>query len=76
MTVENRIFFTHLYCECAFVARSEHAPSAVCPALQYFPALSHKRQDFREEKEVIEHKMRVLTFIYNFRLNFSRSEEN
>jgi len=25
-------------------------PSVACPALQYFPTLSHKRHDFRKRK--------------------------
>jgi len=29
--------------------------SVACPALQFFPTLSHKRQDFR--KNVTDHKM-------------------
>jgi hypothetical protein len=32
-----------------------------CPALQYFSALSYKRQDFREKK-VTEHKKRFFLF--------------
>ena len=35
--------------------------SAACPALQYFPTFSHKRDDFRKKK-VTEEKMRVLIF--------------
>jgi hypothetical protein len=35
-----------------------------CPALPYFPTLTHKRHDFREE--IIEHKMSVLIFSTNF----------
>jgi hypothetical protein len=34
--------------------------SVACPALQKFPALSHKRYDFR--KNVIEYKICVLMF--------------
>ena len=37
-----------------------------CPALQYVSTLSHKMQDFREEK-VIEHKV-CFDFLYNFYL--------
>jgi hypothetical protein len=39
-----------IQCACAIL------PSVACPALQYFPTLSHKRQDFRGEK-VTGHKM-------------------
>jgi hypothetical protein len=35
-----------------------------CPAVQYFSALSHKRPDFREKKN-IEHKL-CFDFLYNF----------
>jgi len=38
--------------------------SANCPALQYFPTLSHKRHDLR--KKVTEHKMCVLIFCTTF----------
>ena len=44
----------------------------VCPAVQYFSTLSHKRHDFREkEREVIEHKMCVLILSINLSKNFS-----
>jgi len=36
-------------------------PSVDCLALQYFPTLSHKRNDFR--RKVIEHKMCVSSFL-------------
>jgi len=35
--------------------------SVGCPAVLGFSTLSHKRNDF-EEKKIIEHKTRVLTF--------------
>jgi len=38
--------------------------SVICPALQYFSILSHKRQGFREN--VTEHKMCVLSFSTTF----------
>jgi len=37
---------------CVFVALSTSIwSSVVCPAIQYFPTLSHKRHDFRGEKK-------------------------
>ena len=38
--------------------------SVACPTLQYFPALSYKRHDFRNE--VIEYKMYLLIFSVSF----------
>ena len=70
------------YAKCLFVAlviqnakRSLRIilPSVACPALQYFPTLSHKRQDFR--KKVIEHKMCVLIFSTTFVVNISHSKK-
>ena len=63
------------YCKCVFVAFViQHAKcmrcvmlSVKCPDLLYFSTLSHKRHDFR--KQVIEHKMCILsfsTFVSNF----------
>ena len=42
--------------------------SVACPALEYSPSLSHKGQDFffLGGGGVIEHKIRVLIFPYNF----------
>ena len=60
------------YSECVSIALViQHAkrmrritlPSVVCPALQYFSTLSHKRDDFRKQK-IIEHKM-YSDFIYD-----------
>jgi hypothetical protein len=44
-------------------------------AVQYFPTLSHKRQDFRKEM-FIEHKMCVLIFFTTFDLKFSHHKKN
>jgi len=61
------------YSVCVFVALViQHAKRMrriiiyPCPALQYVSTLSHKMQDFREEK-VIEHKV-CFDFLYNFYL--------
>ena len=42
--------------------------TVACPALQYFPTLSHKRHDFR--KKNIEYKMCVLIFLKFVSKNF------
>jgi len=46
-----------------------------CPAVQYFPTLSHKGHDFRKKK-VIEHKMCVSIFSSTFVWNTSYSKKN
>jgi FtsH-binding integral membrane protein len=48
--------------------------SVVCLAVQYFPTISHKRQDFL--KKVTEHKMCVLIFSTTVVWNISHSEKN
>jgi hypothetical protein len=48
--------------------------SVVCPAIQYFSTLSHKRHDFREN--VIEYKMCVLIFSTPHVQNISHSKKN
>jgi hypothetical protein len=45
---------SRMQCACAIIS------SVNCPALQYFPTLSHKRQDFRGKGT--EHKMCVFIF--------------
>jgi len=55
-------------CACAILS------SVASPALQFFPALSHKRHDF--QKEVIEYKTCALIFITNFISNISHSKKN
>jgi len=56
-----------IQCACAIL------PSVACPDLQYFPTLSHKRNDFREK--VTEHKMCVLIFSTTSVWNSSHSKE-
>jgi len=48
--------------------------SVDCPALLYFPKLSHKQQDFR--KKVIEPKTRVLIFSTTFVWNILHYKKN
>jgi hypothetical protein len=55
-------------CACAILL------SVVCPAIQYFSTLSHKRHDFR--KTVIEDKMWVLITSTTFVWNISHSKKN
>jgi hypothetical protein len=47
-----------MQCACATFS------SVACPALPYFPTLTHKRHDFREES--IEQKVCALIFSTNF----------
>ena len=48
-------------------------PSVVCPSLQYFSTLSHKRHDFR--KKLLNAKC-ILIFSTNFVRNIFRSKKN
>ena len=57
-----------MQCACAVLYRR-----LACPALQYFPTLSHKRYDFR--KKVAEHKMCVLIFCTTFTWNIFHSKK-
>ena len=45
----------------------------VCPGLQYFSIISHKRHDFLKKKKVFDHKM-CFEFLYNFCLKDSHSK--
>ena len=59
-------------CSLSYPARNAHAPyclSVACPALPYFPTLSHKPRDFTKKK-VTEHKMCVLIFCTTFETVF------
>ena len=49
--------------------------SVACLAVQYFPTLSHKRNDFRGKK-IIEHEMCVLVFSTAFGWRISHSKKN
>ena len=62
---------------CAFVALgTKHAmrmrhiilSSVVCPTLQYFPTLSHKRHDFRKKKLLNQNV--CFDFLYDFYLKY------
>ena len=50
-------------------------PHVNCLAIQYFPALSHKRQDFRR-KNYIEHDMFVLILSANLNWNIAHFKKN
>ena len=49
--------------------------SVACLAVTYFPTLSHKRRDFREEK-FIKHKICGLIISTNFVWNIPHSKKN
>jgi len=49
--------------------------SVICPAVPYFPTLSHKEHDFRKKK-IIEHEVCVSIFCTAFVWNISHSKEN
>jgi len=48
-----------MQCACAILS------SVPCPALQYFPTLSHKRHDFRGEKKLLNTKC---VFLFSLQL--------
>ena len=50
------------------------SPSVACPAVPYYPTLSHKTPIFG--KKVTEHKMCVLSFSTTFSRNTSNSRKN
>ena len=56
-----------MQCACAI-------SSVVCPAIQHFSTLSHKRHDCRNK--VTEHKMCALIFSTNFVWNIFHSKKN
>ena len=62
-------------CGLSYPACNAYAPfvTVTCPALQYFSALSHKQNDFREKKVTV-HKMCVLVFSTTFLTNISHSK--
>jgi len=57
-----------MQCACAILS------SVVCPTLQYFSTLSHKRHDFR--KKIIESKICILTFSTTIVWNTIHSKKN
>ena len=48
----------------------------LAPLYHSFPTFSHGRQDFRGKKNIVEHKMCVLTSSTTFAWNISHSEKN
>jgi len=70
------------YSECVSVASViQHAKhmhhvilSSVASLALHFSTLSHKQHDF--QKEVIEHKVRVLSFATSFVRNIAHSKKN
>jgi hypothetical protein len=63
-----------MYCECVSVAlNNQHSvtmihiilSSAACPALQYFPTLSHKLHDFRSNREMLYQFHTFILFFSN-----------
>jgi hypothetical protein len=77
----------HIVCVCVFVALViQHAmrmrrliqSSVTCVKPKYLPTLSHKRGDFRKQRNmyIIEHKMCVLILSANSVLNISHSKKN
>jgi hypothetical protein len=65
------------HCECVFVALGirQSMRTVPCPAVQYFPTLSHKLHNFRK-KNFIQYKMCVLIFSTNFVWNISKIKKH
>ena len=53
------VYVSGMQCACIVLL------SVVCPAVQYFSTLSHKRKDFREKKLLIQNA--CFAFLHNFR---------
>jgi hypothetical protein len=81
VTVESKTYFFFWVCVCSLSfatwKRMRHITlsSMACPALPYFPTLSHKRHDFRGEK-FTEHKMCVFEFLHRFVRKVSHSKKD
>jgi hypothetical protein len=58
------IFWVYVASGIQHTMHMRHSSRVMCPAIQCFSALSHKRHDFRE-KEVTEHKNARFGFLYN-----------
>ena len=58
-----------MQCACAKLS------SVVCPAVQHFPTLSHKRQDFREKK-IMKKNCVFCAFLSEIFLTLRRTERD
>jgi hypothetical protein len=67
-------YFSLFFIQHAVRMRRIILSSVSCPAVQYFPTLSHKRHDLQEK--VTEHKMRVLISSTDFVRKIFRSKKN